>query len=560
MIKFKRECHTLNRRGHTTHWWHRLWCRQCRDAQEIDAMIGFGLMQIQDAPSSASGLTDTLFALDLSGGGKAVRRAARHVGIYKLMLAGRVGAVSLLMFAVWWQYMNYIPAMQIPSKQLPTPNAFTYFKEAGAKSQYSTEVGFAIGPPTKDAKPTPRIDKIETEMNEGEQPSFSKVRRIFDSDHLYTLADKQLLLDANLETLATLRQGLDYDYAEPYIRSIKTAFPYYAKFRSMARLLSLEATVREAKGDWNGGMQSRLDAIQLGVKIPHGAPLIGDLVGIACQAIGRHGIWNCVSHLNATETRAAITRLEIIRAQQVPYAEILREEEWMSLENMRDVMRDPRWRITMGITPDPEQRFDWHGLILLGWSNRVMLGDMQIYMDKMVALSHLSYPQEKALAPLTLPQDPLSQMLLPIFSMGRFRETSSMETQNALLLTTLALHAYALEHAGQYPLTLQALTPGYVKQAPVDPFALSSAPLRYRKSNRELDTMDYYKPEYPGQDDYVLYSVGPDGKDDGGLPIDAMQHKPISTVGSSVPKPDDNNRFYVNEASTGDIVAGLNVN
>lgn len=569
MIKFQRECHTLNRKGHTTRWWHRLWCRECRDAQEIDAMIGFGLMQIQHAPASINGLEETLFALDLSGGGKAVKRAARHVGIYKLFIAGRMGAGALVIMLVWWQYMNYIPPMHIPPKQLPTPNAFTYFKEAALKSLYGNEIVLAIALPQKDAKPTPRIDKTVTQKDVygkdviDEKGNVVRIKHIFDDEHLYTLADKQLLLDENRETLAALRQGLSYDYVEPHERTSLDIYRYYGQFRSMTRLLSLEAAVREAKGNWNGAMQSHLDAIQLGVKIAHGAPLMGELTGINCQTIGRHGIWNCLPHLNAAETRAAVTRMETIQAHQAPYAETLREEEWMSLETMRKEMRDGRWRFEIGNT-DSEHKYNWFSLIFLGWSNRTILNGMQVYMDKLVARSRLSYQQERALTPLALPQDPLSQMLLPIFSGGRFKETSSEETQNALLLTTLALHAYALEHAGQYPSTLQALTPDYIKRVPVDPFAPDNAPLRYRNYQRTDYCEDLFPssyPKYPGRENYVLYSVGPDGKDDGGQPTDLMTEKHnVLGANAQAPRPGDNNRYLVYPESTGDIVAGLNKN
>ena len=70
----------------------------------------------------------------------------------------------------------------------------------------------------------------------------------------------------------------------------------------------------------------------------------------------------------------------------------------------------------------------------------------------------------------------------------------------------LALRAYRLEH-GAYPATLAALTPAYLKQIPNDPFA-ASGPLHYKRQGSK----------------YVLYSIGPDGKDDGGKPIfDATQ-------------------------------------
>ncbi|MBV9848134.1 MAG: hypothetical protein JO250_00460 [Armatimonadetes bacterium] len=129
--------------------------------------------------------------------------------------------------------------------------------------------------------------------------------------------------------------------------------------------------------------------------------------------------------------------------------------------------------------------------------------------------------------------DPLSQMLVISDDTARFGEASG-EAQNALLLTALALRAYRVEH-GVYPATLDALIPTYLSRVPDDPFALSG-PLRYRRVG----------------DKYVLYSVGPDGKDDGG--------RPIFDASKPAPRPGKRDqRRYVKEDSKGDIVAGVNV-
>jgi hypothetical protein len=93
------------------------------------------------------------------------------------------------------------------------------------------------------------------------------------------------------------------------------------------------------------------------------------------------------------------------------------------------------------------------------------------------------------------------------------------------------LHVYRLEHS-RHPATLAALVPSYLKRLPNDPFALAG-PLRYE----------------PVRSKYVLYSVGPDSKDDGGRPIvDAKA--PTSATPYW--------RHNVDSDSKGDIVAGVN--
>lgn len=68
-----------------------------------------------------------------------------------------------------------------------------------------------------------------------------------------------------------------------------------------------------------------------------------------------------------------------------------------------------------------------------------------------------------------------------------------------LLACELAIHLYSLEQ-GRPPEKLEELVPEYLPAVPLDPF--TDSPLIYRR----------------GGDGYLLYSVGPDGADDGGAP------------------------------------------
>ena len=562
------KCRTLNRRGHTTSRLHRLWCRDCRNAQEVDAMIGFGLMQMQDEPASRQGIANTLAALnlqtdgpDLQAGGRYLRRAARRVGAYRLLRTARNGAICLLGMGVWWQYMNYTPALNIPKTTLPTPNAFDYFRAAGERNVYAQEVGNALGTPAKDAKPGPSTDYTETaEGPDGPTGERIKIHRIFHDKHLYTLADKKLLLKKNEDTLANVRVGLKYAYAEPYARAVDTKFSYYASFRATARLLALDAAVKRDTGDWNGAMQTHLDTMEMGAKIPGHAPLIGYLVGVACQSIGRANAWKCVEPLDATQTRAAIARLQTIQAEQVSFADTMQEEEWFMLESLSKQMHTSGWRFRMFSMGEAVQQFDWRGMVFLGWSNRVMLKDIKTYEDEAIRRCRLPYAQANALSPIPEPLDPLTKMLLPIYDQARFQGAYGSDTQNAFLLTALALHAYALDHGGKAPQTLAELAPRYLAHVPADPFALDGAPLKYRLANGNEALAQVLPEGFPGKGQYVLYSIGPDGKDNGGLAVDTLTG-PQPAADANVPRPaaDNRYRYRVGPNSVGDIVAGVNM-
>jgi hypothetical protein len=63
----------------------------------------------------------------------------------------------------------------------------------------------------------------------------------------------------------------------------------------------------------------------------------------------------------------------------------------------------------------------------------------------------------------------------------------------------LATRAYALEHDGKLPERLEDLVPNYLPMVPVDPLAAEAKPLRYVSGEKPL-----------------VYSVGENGRDDGG--------------------------------------------
>lgn len=83
--------------------------------------------------------------------------------------------------------------------------------------------------------------------------------------------------------------------------------------------------------------------------------------------------------------------------------------------------------------------------------------------------------------------------------------------------------------------SLSDLVPNYLPAVPMDPFA-DNAPLRYIRTGTH----------------FVLYSIGPDGADNGGTPIENQtddQGNPVSG-----PK-----KYYIYSESHGDIVAGINI-
>jgi len=126
-----------------------------------------------------------------------------------------------------------------------------------------------------------------------------------------------------------------------------------------------------------------------------------------------------------------------------------------------------------------------------------------------------TWPQYKAAGP-PIPEDILKRqwrhltasMLMP--SLERAMETHYRSlTERRMTATMLAVRLYAADHGGRTPDTLDQLVPQYLPAVPADPMAPTTQPLKY----------------LPGPDPLV-YSVGVNGKDDGGSENAQPNRKP----------------------------------
>jgi hypothetical protein len=346
-----------------------------------------------------------------------------------------------------------------------------------------------------------------------------------------TGAEAASLLAANSNALKTLRKGLPMPYREPVLaRGVDVTFPHYAKFRELARLLALEGYQRKAAGDFSGATKSYLDAVTMGNQIPRGGGIIARLVGIACQAIGRRPIWRMVGQLDAPTAKAAARRIETLRKETWPCAETLTEEKYFAQAISLELFRDPAKVAIAGAQDGEPDNREGAPLAMQAYffiySKRRMMHGLTTFMDRLIADASKPYADRTRSDPT--PDDPLTRMLAPPFVGAHLKQVASEESQIALLNLALALRAYRIEH-GAYPSDLGQLVPAYISRVPDDPFAHSD-PLIYRKE----------------ADDYVLYSVGPDGVDNAG--------RAIENAGDTESK-----RRAVTPGSTGDIVAGVNV-
>jgi hypothetical protein len=397
-----------------------------------------------------------------------------------------------------------------PAPPLPSPNGFDLAMKAAGQMVRDREAGEALTGKTKDGK---RVT--------------------------YTASQQRQIADANRAALDTLHAAVALPYREPApaVRDIDRPFPHYARFRALARVACLDGRVRWDAGDRRAAVDRFLDAVQFGRRMPAGGPLIPRLVGIACESLGRRQLWDHLEWMDATTARYAAAHMEAFAGQAVPFADTLEEERLYCQDALRDAFRTPSEAFG-GPSDGAEGETDrvtraenavMVSAVLLKHGKAGVLHNLDEAMDRYVAASREPYARHPG--PLAPPADPLSDILVSgVVHKSRVKQAAS-QAFDGLLRVALALRAYRLER-GTYPSDLAALVKaGYLKSLPADPFSADGkSPFAYRRTPAGR---------------YLLYSLGPDVRDDGGRAIES-----VSSSGKKT--------RFVEADSRGDIVAGIN--
>ncbi|HEX2948176.1 MAG TPA: hypothetical protein VHV83_01165 [Armatimonadota bacterium] len=369
--------------------------------------------------------------------------------------------------------------LKVPTPTLPRPNAYDTFCQAGDALVDNAAIKIASKPQS-------------------------------------SLALKQRVVEENSHAIALFHRGLTYQYLHPPVRTFEKPSPY-KKWRELAMIHAEDSQVQAAKGDWSGATQSAIDTIHFGIMIPHGAPMIGTLVGLAIQKIGRSQLWQVIDHLSASEARDTEKNLAVLSSQEVPSPVALQEELWCCYAVLQEEFLKKNKQISSDVSSSSRSR----------WIRQMMIDVYTDTMLKEIENSRLPYTRQKRLA---FPSGPMAVVagLLATDCRAVNYKISENHTHNLLLTTALALRAYWCEH-GRYPTSLHELTPEYLVSIPNDPFATRGT-FHYRRHGKS----------------YLLYSVGPDGKDNGGTPLIARS------------EPGETNK-RINADSTGDMPAWTSV-
>ncbi len=406
----------------------------------------------------------------------------------------------------WLNWRNELPPLNIPFKLTPKPNAYDIFLSASNDISDSKLIEYALN---------------------------THHRALDPDDRIYSWDEKKRFVDENTTVLKRIKSGFQYPYMAPVDRWFKNDYPDLDQFITIMRLLLLQSEVYQHENKWVEAAQCRLDVFEMGTTCSEGAALapyqFGDVMGTAGSWHFRQ-IWK---HLNLAEIKEITHRYEMLMMKRQPIWKNIEEEKWSNLAILYSVPLGGN-RIVDYIadhTTIPKRsnfkQITRYGILAYG--KRAVVQNIAHYYDECILFAGKPY-KPHAIFP-AVPADPLSQAICPDVGKYKFVE-ASIETEERMQLTLLALNAYKLEH-GRYPKSLFQLTPKYISEVPLDPFDFPN-PLQYTLNGSN----------------YLLYSIGPDGKDDGGIPLQDL-------AATNSPNSKSTKRT-IEATDAGDIVAGIN--
>jgi hypothetical protein len=310
---------------------------------------------------------------------------------------------------------------------------------------------------------------------------------------------------------------------------LEILLPSLAPMRVLARYNSTRMRVAALAGDDDEMVRAFDCSLAMGVTLMHQGTLIERLVGLAIADHAKSSVGEILvfppegKRPDAAMLRRLMTALD--RLDAMPPMELAMNAERLGVLDTIQWTHSDDGRGDGYLLPGQLTRImATPGSTLPGGMLGAMIGRVAMptkkettkkaneFYDTMVDLTKLTRAQQRKHQPnadmmVTQlgPRDVVLKMLLPAFGQAlsaddRFRLTSDG------LRTQLALELFKLERGG-YPETLAELVPNYLKVLPLDPYSADSRQvIRYRKPAPEGE-----------QRPYLLYSVGVDALDQGGL-------------------------------------------
>ncbi len=290
------------------------------------------------------------------------------------------------------------------------------------------------------------------------------------------------MVNANRDVIRFAHQALRLPYQQTNTdTSIDDRSPPYDNLRHLTWLLTLAGDVAWESDNQSEAIDCYLDAVTIGRKIPNRVGIIGHLVGLSCETIGRSHLWERLGNMNADTAQQCLTRLNRMATERIPLSVAYEEEKYTAQSIVAETTADPKPASYAGLVP-----------------KRIIMNTLTDYMDKQIALTKQPYAAGNEEIPC--PKELLTGMLAPVTRGTRCKYTA-VETGDVLLRTALALRLYRLKTGKPPDQLTELVAAGLLTRIPDDPFSPPGTRLQFKV--------------LPSSET-LLYSVGPDGIDDNG--------------------------------------------
>jgi peroxiredoxin len=383
-------------------------------------------------------------------------------------------------------------------------------------------------------KQIPRSDERFAALNEQQ---LEAAKRPWKRDEFPEIAE---WLAANEKPLAVVVEGtrrtecfspvvLPKKQAEEDFGLMRVRLPGVQQSREFARALAARAMLRLGEGKVEEARQDLLACHRLGRLVAQGPFLIEFLVGIAIDGIAARGDLAFIEHTSPNAGQAARYLRELDALPRVAHVgqRVDLAERMIFLDLTLIVARDglaaisrlTGKQIPQGLA-NVTASIEWDGALRAGneWYDRLAAAlDEPSRAERAKKLAAIEADlkkltsEAKGLAALAVfsgdggisteaAGKAIGQVLIALVgNVTTFHDAGDRaQQQQANLRVALALSAYRADQ-GRYPDKLAELSPKYLKEVPADLF--TGQPLIYHVT----------------EDGYLFYSVGVDGKDDGGL-------------------------------------------
>ncbi|MBN1675722.1 MAG: hypothetical protein JXR37_32060 [Kiritimatiellae bacterium] len=299
----------------------------------------------------------------------------------------------------------------------------------------------------------------------------------------------------------------------PTIVSFDQSLPRLYAVRQITRLLCASARRKAAQGDLAGACAELESAMRFSAVLTRGGILIHHLIdaAVCAQSCRMMRLLAVRYGLPETEARQAVAFLAALEAESEPYGECMRHE-YLALDNSLE-------KALSGLVSDWLQTpKEYESVItvlgpLLGSTPKAIRADFKAYYSHVIRMADQPFDPaayeafEQPMAArgwrsVLLHKDPVGLLLVNVAMPGLSRCHERVVSRSvAIRSTRLALAILLFKSAtGRVPADLNELVPACLDAVPVDPF--DGKPIRYR---RDPDGA------------WRVYSVGPDGTDDGGV-------------------------------------------